>query len=138
MERQEIVERQEIKGAPLSDATVAKIRSGLTSAGPGELRAQVEALLADREDLLAEARRNFRWSYQLLLALARRVLKDHQNNKGEWPGDMTWQQLVPSSREVFLRLAREEAGVPHDTYLRDIHDGSYDVDDLYDQAAGDA
>lgn len=83
--------------------------------------------------------RNFRWAYKLLLALAKRCLADANANREherDWPAGQQWNELVGSSHAVFLRSAREEAGIPHDKFLEGIRSGEYDVEDLYDKEAG--
>lgn len=81
--------------------------------------------------------RNFRWAYQLLLALAKRRLADANVNlesPGDWPGGQEWHEMVGSSHSIFLHAARDEAGIPHEEFLEFIRNGTYDVDDLYDDA----
>lgn len=80
--------------------------------------------------------RNFRWAYQLLVALAIRNLEEYKRTcePGEWPGDQDWEDLVDSSRSVFLHKAREEAGIDHDEFLAYVRAGMGDeVADIYDQ-----
>lgn len=79
--------------------------------------------------------RNFRWAYQLLVALAIRILDEYKQTcePGEWPGDQDWEDLVDSSRSVFLHKAREEARISHDEFLVYIRAGMGDeVVDIYD------
>lgn len=81
---------------------------------------------------------NFRWAYQVLLALAKRRLADANANlesPDDWSAGQEWHEMVGSSHAIFLRQAREEAGIPHDEFLELIRGGTYDVDDLYEKAA---
>lgn len=81
--------------------------------------------------------RNFRWAYQLLLALAKRRLADSNANlefPDDWPGGQEWHEMVGSSHSIFLNAARDEAGIPHEEFLELIRNGTYDVEDLYDTA----
>lgn len=90
---------------------------------------------------LAEARKTatqyFRWAYQLLLALAKRRLADanaENEAKGEpnnWPAGQEWHEMVGSSHSIFLRGARNEAGIPEDAFMAVIRSLEIDVDDLY-------
>jgi len=83
--------------------------------------------------------RNFRWAYQLLLALAKRRLKDANDERehpNDWPAGQEWDELSGSSQKTFLRGAREEAGIPHEEFLALIRSGEYDVEDLYDKCPG--
>lgn len=87
-----------------------------------------------------EAVRNFRWAYKLLLALAKRCLKERNEalvRDGEpntWPAGQEWHEMVGSSHSVFLHIARDEAGIDRDEFLAQVRSGRYDVDDLYEQA----
>jgi hypothetical protein len=79
--------------------------------------------------------RNFRWAYQLLLALAKRRLRDANDERehpNDWPAGQEWDELVGSSHGTFLRSALQEAGVPYKEFLALIRSGEYDLDDLYD------
>lgn len=80
--------------------------------------------------------RNFHWAYSLLVALAVRCLEDANRTAepGEWPNGMEWGDLNGSSRGVFLRLAREEAGIDHDEFLAYVRAGMGDeVQDIYER-----
>jgi hypothetical protein len=80
--------------------------------------------------------RNFRWAYAAILALAKRNLADaNEKVKGtrNWPGGQEWHELCGSSHAVFLRAAREEAGIPHAEFLEGVRAADYDVSDLYDK-----
>lgn len=80
----------------------------------------------------------FRWAYAAIVALAIRRLKqanDENKAAGEencWPAGQEWRDLAGSSRASFLRLAREEAGIPNDEFLAVVRSGDIDVDDLYE------
>lgn len=99
------------------------------------LRAELAEVQAKVERLKALEQRNFRWAYRLLVGLALRKLEDANKavGKGVWPHLQSWNDLVPSSRSVFLRQAREEVGIPHDEFLAGIRDGTYDVEDILDE-----
>jgi hypothetical protein len=87
---------------------------------------------------MTQEERNFRWVYQLLLVLAKRCLADAnatRENENDWPSGQEWEDLNSSSHAIFLRQAREEAGIPHEEFLPLVRNGTYDVDDLYDEAA---
>jgi hypothetical protein len=85
-----------------------------------------------------EKEKIFKWAYRLLLALAVRNLKDANENREDeraWPAGQEWHQLNGSSHGVFLRAAREEAGIlEHDEFLEYIRSGEIDVDGIYDEA----
>jgi len=84
--------------------------------------------------MMNKEERNYRWAYRLLLALAVRCLHDAQNSNNEWPGEQEWFDLVGSSQAIFLKKAREEAGIMnHKEFLEPIRSGKYDVDDLWGQ-----
>jgi hypothetical protein len=77
----------------------------------------------------------FRWAYALLVALAKRNLADRNATReapNNWPCGMSWHELVGSSRSIFLRQAREEAGIPHQEFLDVVRRGEIDVEDIYD------
>ena len=77
--------------------------------------------------------RNFRWAYQLLMALAKRCLAETNTSledKREWPAGQEWDELVGSSQSIFLRQARDEAGIDHDEFLAPLRSSKYNVDDL--------
>lgn len=89
-------------------------------------------------DYKAIAKRNFRWAYQLLLALAKRRLAEAnaaREDDNDWPAGQEWHEMVGSSHSIFLRGAREEAGIPEDAFIRVIRSSECDVDDLYEAAA---
>jgi hypothetical protein len=70
-----------------------------------------------------------------MLALARQKLaeaNESRANDHDWPAGQTWSDLSNSSRSLFLKAAREEAGIPHDDFLAVIRLGKVDVSDLYD------
>lgn len=94
-----------------------------------------DSLMEENKRLKADALRNFRWAYQLLLALARRRLEDANKDCGDsWPAGQEWHEMVGSSHSIFLRGAREEAGIPDDAFMGLIRSLEYDVDDLYQAA----
>lgn len=87
------------------------------------------------EAKMTSEERNFRWAYRLLIALAKRCLADANRDRdhpSDWPVGQDWSELGATSRSVFLRKAREEAGISHDEFLGPIRDGTYDIDDIYD------
>lgn len=79
------------------------------------------------EDEQEEAARTyFRWAYAALAELAKdelaktnRALEDPQF----WPCGMSWDQLVGSSQSIFLRKARDRAGIDHAEFLAPIRCG---------------
>jgi hypothetical protein len=81
-------------------------------------------------------RRNFRWAYALLVALAQRHLTDANSSApaGCWPNGQKWSGLSGSSKAIFLTRAREEAGIPQDEFLAVVRSGAVEVDDLYEAA----
>lgn len=99
---------------------------------PDSLKNPDKTLVDERE------LRNFRWAYSLLLVLAKRHLADANASLSEpnvWPAGQSWDELNGTSHSIFLRKAREEAGIPHDEFLEPVRSGDYDIDDLYEQAA---
>lgn len=99
---------------------------------------ECETLKKENARLRSEAERNFRWSYQLLTAFAQYLLADANRlaQDDAWPAGQAWGDFVGTSRAVFLRLARKQAGIDHDAYLAGIRDGQYDIDDIYDGVKG--
>jgi len=77
----------------------------------------------------AECEKHFRWAYRLLIALAKRCQQDEDSMHAgqEWSG------LVGSSHAMYLRRAREEAGIDHDEFLRVVRE-QIDVEDIYVEA----
>jgi uncharacterized membrane protein len=67
-------------------------------------------------------------SFKLMVALAKRNLKDKHNGEGNWPLRQEWNELAPSSQTRFMRMARTEAGVDHDFYLKEFRSSRYDID----------
>lgn len=69
------------------------------------------------------ALRFWKWAYALNVAaakLALRARRAEQRLAGEthlWPGEQDWNNLVSTSHAVFLREARELAGINHDEFL---------------------
>lgn len=87
----------------------------------------------------------WRWAYGLNLVAAKQALelrKIEQRAAGEeknWPGQQEWSDLVGTSHSVFLREARELAGIDHETFLafaRNQHGSAFAeiADELYDAA----
>lgn len=100
--------------------------------------ARIKELEAENETLKADALRNFRWAYQLLLALAKRLLADanrDRESEDDWPAGQEWHEMVGTSHSVFLRGARKEAHIPEEAFMGLIRSLEYDVDDLYKAAA---
>jgi hypothetical protein len=67
-----------------------------------------------------DALRDFRWAYALLTELAKAELTEANRrvgDSGEWPAQQQWHELVGSSHAVFLRRARERAGIDHAGFL---------------------
>lgn len=52
----------------------------------------------------------------LAVALAKRVLRNWQNDDGRWPGRQEWTDLAGSSHGTLLEHACQEAGVHFDTF----------------------
>lgn len=78
--------------------------------------------------------RNFKWAYQLLLALAQRLLIERNamlEDPHDWPAGQEWDELAASSKAVFLREARLIAGIDSEEFLSGIRSGRYNVEDLY-------
>ena len=71
----------------------------------------------------------FRWAYRLLIALAKRC----QQDEGAMHQGQDWSGIVGSSHSMYLRKAREEAGIPHDEFLGIIRSGKIDVEDIYEE-----
>lgn len=94
--------------------------------------AKAKGRAEERERGAAEKARYFRWAYRLLVALAKRILKERHNDDGNWPMRMEWHELAPSSCGVFLRAARYEAGVEHEAFLDVVRSGDIEISDIYD------
>ena len=94
---------------------------------------RIAELEAENTRLREVAERNFRWSYMLLTAFAKRLLAKANAERGyhEWPGGQNWDELVESSQSIFLHQVRDSAGIDHDDYLAGIRDGTYKIDDIY-------
>ena len=71
----------------------------------------------------------FRWAYRLLIALAKRC----QQDENSMHAGQEWSGLVGSSHAMYLRRAREEAGIDHDEFLLVVRE-QFDVADIYDGA----
>lgn len=80
------------------------------------------------------AEKYYRWSYQLMVAFAKELLKrmnEERKHENDWPAGSKWEGLGNSSKSVFLRKARELAGINHDEYLKPVREGKYDVELLF-------
>lgn len=98
-----------------------------------------EALLASVPpvELREQAHRYFRWAYALLIALAKTELaKDNLTCGKNWPAGQQWDELVGTSHSIYLRRAREIAGIPHDEFLATVRGEEYgeDAEAVYDAA----
>ena len=84
---------------------------------------------------VSKEERNFRWTYSLLIELAKEELSkaNEECGKDEWPAGQEWHHLVPTSHSIFLRRARERAGIDHDEFLAPIRNLEYDIADIYDK-----
>jgi len=84
----------------------------------------------------AKERRNFRWAYAAVVALAKERLREAneaRESPAEWPAGQEWAALNGSSKSIFMRRAREELGIPHNEFLEGVRGGEYDVDDLFEE-----
>jgi hypothetical protein len=65
----------------------------------------------------------WRWVYGLNLVAARTQLAVRNgelreaNEPNTWPAQSKWNELVSSSHSIFLRAAREAAGIDNDAFL---------------------
>lgn len=60
-----------------------------------------------------------KWLVRTLIALAKLNLADvNANREGEndWPAGQEWNELGHTSQHIFMYMAREEAGIPHNEY----------------------
>lgn len=79
-------------------------------------------------------RRYFRWAYAAIVALAKRHLRDMNDTRQhekDWPAGQQWEDLGGSSKAIFMRKARDEAGIPDGEFLAVVRGGEVDVDDLF-------
>ncbi len=57
------------------------------------------------------------WLVRALVTMAKRELADANATCGDcWPAGQEWHELGHTSQRVFMRRAREAAGIPHDAY----------------------
>lgn len=90
------------------------------------------------DELEAENKRFFRWAYALLVELAVVELErmnSERTAENNWPAGQEWDDINGSSRSIFLRMAREKAGIDNDEFLAVVRSGRFDVDDLYERKA---
>lgn len=76
----------------------------------------------------------FRWAYSLQTELAKKLLAETNASliaPNDWPAGQEWEDLNGSSRSIFLRQARDLAGIDHTEFLEPIRSGEIDVEDLY-------
>lgn len=93
------------------------------------------------DELEAENERFFRWAYALLVELAVVELErmnSERTAENNWPAGQEWDDINGSSRSIFLRMAREKAGIDNDEFLAVVRSGRFDVDDLYERKALDS
>jgi uncharacterized membrane protein len=84
--------------------------------------------------LRAQLEKYYRWMYAAIICLAKWNLSGANLSCGEdWPAGQSWKQLNNTSRAIFVRRARQEAGIPDDEFLEPIRSGRYDVEDLWDR-----
>ena len=91
-----------------------------------------KAHVEDHEAFLAEEQ-YFRWAYVLLVELAKEELRKANGSRerpNDWPAGQEWCDLAATSQSIFLRKARDRAGIDHDQFLEPIRSGRYDVEDL--------
>lgn len=75
---------------------------------------------------------HFRWAYAAVASLAVKLLEDDNKTCGEnWPAGQSWQSLGGSSKAVYLRQARELAGIPHDQFLAVVRAHESLIEDIY-------
>lgn len=90
------------------------------------------------DELEAKNKRFFRWAYALLVELAVVELErmnSERTAENNWPAGQEWDDINGSSRSIFLRMAREKAGIDNDEFLAVVRSGRFDVDDLYERKA---
>lgn len=66
-----------------------------------------------------ERDRNLEWALKAMICLAKRCLKDtneSRENENDWPAGQAWNGLGNTSKHSFMRMAREECGVPHEEW----------------------
>jgi hypothetical protein len=70
----------------------------------------------------------FQWAYRLLIALAKRC----QQDEGTMHRGQEWSGLVGTSHSMYLKRARQEAGIPEEEFL-DVVRNKIDVSDIYEE-----
>lgn len=77
----------------------------------------------------------FRWAYALNIELAKCILAERNAvaEPGCWPAGQSWSDLGASSREIFLRLARERAGVNAEAMRIVVNAGEIELDDIFEE-----
>lgn len=95
--------------------------------------------LVTGHEVLSAEERNFRWAYAALIELAKVCLEEARDPEDphEWPGTQPWDELSSTSQAIFLRAARDKAGIPHEAFLEGIRNGWYDGDMLQSPVAED-
>ena len=77
----------------------------------------------------------YRWAYALNVALAKReleILNMTRDNPNDWPAGQEWDDLAGSSKSIFLKKARNRAGIDHDEFLTPVRsEPFFDVEDMY-------
>jgi len=78
----------------------------------------------------SDGERHFLWLYRTLIIRAKRILAEDNaklENPRDWPCGQAWEQLVSTSKSIFMHKAREEAGIPHDEFLKVVREWPYSV-----------
>lgn len=79
--------------------------------------------------------------YRAVLALAKSLLADanRENVKNKtprnWPAGQEWGDLVSSSHSIFMRQAREKAGIEHAWFAYQVSKHAGHIDEIYEEAA---
>ena len=100
----------------------------------------VAALNASEEESDADAAA-FVALYRLQTAFAKHLLAEANRENSEngdpdqWPAQQSWNDLVGSSHSIFLRKAREEAGIDDVWYKKKLELYSEYVAEIYEEAA---
>jgi hypothetical protein len=107
--------------------------------------ATLEAALTETRSRLAAAeaahRQLLEWAYALMIELAVKCLDETNRTvePGEWPNGQEWENLVGTSRSVFLHKARQLAGINHSEWRAviepQIDDRMVDIWDRKQQAS---
>jgi len=72
--------------------------------------------------------RYFLWIYRCLIRRAKEILAEDNaklEDPGDWPCGQAWEQLVSTSKSIFMHRARDEAGIPHDEFLAIVRNWPY-------------